>query len=131
VRSLKTKPSARPSSAIAGREQNGETQLAAPKTNHAPAMHGPLVASYSRARHTQSPPSTGALPLRREIALQERTDMKRSMLIVSLSVAALVLSSAALARGDEVVRSSPHKIQAAKTSQSQAAFWHRVIKTGK
>jgi hypothetical protein len=57
--------------------------------------------------------------------------MKRSMLIVTLTVAALVLSSAALARRDEVVRSSPHKIQPAKTSQSQAAFWHRVIKTGK
>ena len=56
--------------------------------------------------------------------------MKRSMLIVTLGVAALVLSSAALARQDEVVRGSPHKIhQAAKTSQ--AAFWHRVIKTGK
>jgi hypothetical protein len=46
--------------------------------------------------------------------------MKRSAVIVTLSIAAMVLSSAALGRGDEVVR-SPHTIQpakAAKTSQS-------------
>jgi len=56
--------------------------------------------------------------------------MKRSVVIVTTSVAALVLSSTALARCDEVVRWSPHKILGAKTSQ--VAFKYRApVKTGK
>jgi len=47
--------------------------------------------------------------------------MKRSMVIVALSVAALLLSSAALARGDEVVRTK-YTTQAANTSQAQQAL---------
>ena len=47
--------------------------------------------------------------------------MKRSMVIVALSVAALLLSSAALARGGEVVRTK-YTTQAANTSQAQQAL---------
>ena len=47
--------------------------------------------------------------------------MKRSAVLVILSIAALMLSTAALARGDEVVR-SPHTIQAANSSQAQEAL---------
>jgi len=43
------------------------------------------------------------------------------MVIVALSVAALLLSSAALARGDEVVRTK-YTTQAANTSQAQQAL---------
>ena len=47
--------------------------------------------------------------------------MKRSAVLVILSIAALLLSTAALARGDEIVR-SPHTIQAMDTSQAQGAL---------
>jgi hypothetical protein len=40
---------------------------------------------------------------------------------VILSIAALMLSTAALARGDEIVR-SPHTTQAANSSQTQEAL---------
>jgi hypothetical protein len=47
--------------------------------------------------------------------------MKRSAVIAVLVIAALALSSAALARGDEVVRTR-YTIQAANTSQAQQAL---------
>jgi hypothetical protein len=47
--------------------------------------------------------------------------MKRSAVIVALSIAALLLSSVAAARGDEVVRTQ-HTIQAAKASQAEEAL---------
>ena len=47
--------------------------------------------------------------------------MKRSAVIAALVIAALALSSAALARGDEVVRTR-YTIQAANTSQAQQAL---------
>ena len=47
--------------------------------------------------------------------------MKRSAVIAALVIAALALSSAALALGDEVVRTR-YTIQAANTSQAQQAL---------
>ena len=47
--------------------------------------------------------------------------MKRSIVIVALSVAALLVSSVALARGDEVVRTK-YTTQAANTSEAQQAL---------
>jgi hypothetical protein len=47
--------------------------------------------------------------------------MKRSAVIVTLSIVALVLSTAALARGDEVVRKH-YTVQTATTSQAQEAL---------
>ena len=48
--------------------------------------------------------------------------MKRSMLIVALSLAALLLSSAAVARGDEVVRTRFTPQAANTTSQAEEAL---------
>jgi hypothetical protein len=47
--------------------------------------------------------------------------MKRSAVIAALVIAALALSSAALARGDEVVRTR-YTIQTANTSQAEQAL---------
>jgi hypothetical protein len=58
--------------------------------------------------------------------------MKRSAVIVALGIAAMMLSSAALGRGDEVVR-SPHTIQpakAAKTSRSQGTKLRTPVSWG-
>ena len=55
------------------------------------------------------------------------SDMKRSVIVI-LSVIALVFSSVALARQDEVVRHSPHKIPVAKTLQKYASK-HRILPT--
>ena len=46
--------------------------------------------------------------------------MKRSILILTLSVAALVWSTAALARGDEKVRWNGQTVQSAHTSSQEA-----------
>jgi hypothetical protein len=48
--------------------------------------------------------------------------MKRTTVIVTLSIAALMLSSAALARGDEVVRTRYTAQAAANTSKAQEAL---------
>jgi hypothetical protein len=48
--------------------------------------------------------------------------MKKSMVIVALSVVALVLSTAALARGDEVVRTRYTAQAANTTSQAEEAL---------
>jgi hypothetical protein len=50
----------------------------------------------------------------------ESADMKRSVVILTLSVAALVWSTAALARGDEKVRWNPQPVQSAQTSSQEA-----------
>ena len=47
--------------------------------------------------------------------------MKRSVVIATLGIAALLLSSAALARGDEVVRTH-YTVQNANTSQAEEAL---------
>ena len=46
--------------------------------------------------------------------------MKRSVVILTLSVAALVWSTAAVARGDEKVRWNPATVQSAPTSTQEA-----------
>ena len=56
--------------------------------------------------------------------------MIRLAVILTLSVAALLLSNAALARCDEVVRWNPHKILAAKTTPA-AIKYRAPVKTGK
>jgi hypothetical protein len=61
--------------------------------------------------------------------------MKRSMVTVTLGVVAVLLSSAALARQDEVVRScSPHTAkgsQSAKTSHDNPYTYRTPVRTGK